>query len=185
MLLRTDLPWSGQTVRQRKTGHPVKFELTAQTREAIDAYMRRFGRKPGDVLFASRGNGSRCISTRQYARLLASWIASVGLDPRIFGTHSLRRTKAVLISPDRQPPVRSAATRSHQDREHGPLSRHRGWRRSGDRPADRCLKYLGRADMLPKLLGPSRAITGYRRSCGYQETRMRLCRRCRQHFRRR
>jgi integrase len=25
------------------------------------------------------------------------WVASVGLDPAIFGTHSLRRTKAVLI----------------------------------------------------------------------------------------
>ena len=85
------------TVRQRKTGHPVKFELTEQTREAIDAYMARFGRRPGDFLFASRRNGSRCISTRQYARLLASWTASVGLDPRIFGTHSLRRTKAALI----------------------------------------------------------------------------------------
>lgn len=85
------------TVRQRKTGHPVKFELTEQTREAIDAYMAQFGRRPGDFLFASRRNGSRCISTRQYARLLATWTASVGLDPRIFGTHSLRRTKAALI----------------------------------------------------------------------------------------
>jgi integrase len=56
------------TVRQRKTGHPVKFELTEQTREAIDAYMMRFGRRSGDFLFASRDNGSRCISTRQYAR---------------------------------------------------------------------------------------------------------------------
>jgi integrase len=84
------------TVRQRKTGHPVKFELTEQTREAVDTYMRRFGRRPGDFLFASR-DGSRCISTRQYARLLANWTASVGLDPRNFGTHSLRRTKATLI----------------------------------------------------------------------------------------
>ena len=75
----------------------MKFELTEQTREAIDAYMTRFGRKPGDCLFASRDNGSRCISTRQYARLLASWTASDGLEPRIFGTPSLRRTKAALI----------------------------------------------------------------------------------------
>jgi integrase len=85
------------TVRQQKTGHPVKFELTEQTREAVDAYMTQFGRRPGDFLFASRRNGSRCISTRQYARLLASWTGSVGLDPRNFGTHSLRRTKAALI----------------------------------------------------------------------------------------
>jgi integrase len=37
---------------------------------------------------------ARCLSTRQYARLLSDWIASIGLDPALFGTHSLRRTKA-------------------------------------------------------------------------------------------
>ena len=30
-------------------------------------------------------------------RLVSEWIGSVGLDPRLFGTHSLRRTKATLI----------------------------------------------------------------------------------------
>jgi hypothetical protein len=28
------------TVRQKKTGKPVKFELTEQTRQALDCYMR-------------------------------------------------------------------------------------------------------------------------------------------------
>ena len=84
-------------VRQRKTGHPVKFELSEQTREAIDTYMLQFDRRPGQFLFAGRGNALRGFSTRQYARLLAIWTASIGLDPRIFGTHSLRRTKAALI----------------------------------------------------------------------------------------
>jgi hypothetical protein len=37
------------------------------------------------------------LPLRQYARLLAEWIASIGLDPSLFGTHSLRRTKATLI----------------------------------------------------------------------------------------
>ena len=37
------------------------------------------------------------MTTRQYARLLSEWIASIGLDLRLFGTHSLRRTKATLI----------------------------------------------------------------------------------------
>jgi integrase len=32
-----------------------------------------------------------------YARLVQEWVASIGLDPAKFGTHSLRRTKAVLI----------------------------------------------------------------------------------------
>ena len=37
------------------------------------------------------------MSTRQYARLLGSWLHQIGLDPALYGTHSLRRTKATLI----------------------------------------------------------------------------------------
>ena len=42
------------TVRQKKTGHPVRFELTEQTRQAIDDYVRTAGKKPGEFLFAGR-----------------------------------------------------------------------------------------------------------------------------------
>jgi integrase len=85
------------TVRQRKTGHPVRFELTEQTREAIDAYMSVTGRRPGDYLFPSRRFPGRPLTTRQYARLVSGWIAGIGLDASFYGTHSLRRTKATLI----------------------------------------------------------------------------------------
>lgn len=85
------------SVRQKKTGHPVRFELTEQTREAIDDYIRADGKRPGEYLFASHRNPGRCMSTRQYARLLSGWLVDVGLDPQFFGTHSLRRTKATLI----------------------------------------------------------------------------------------
>jgi integrase len=85
------------SVRQRKTGRIVRFELTEQTRETLDEYLRVFGRKPGDFLFPSRGHKDRCLTTRQYARLVSGWLASIGLDPSFFGTHSLRRTKATLI----------------------------------------------------------------------------------------
>src|SRR5262245_19298284 len=85
------------TVQQRKTGRPVRFELTEQTRQALDCYIRDAGKKSGEFLFTtSRGQG-QCMTTRQYARLLSRWIASIGLDPHLFGTHSLRRTKATLI----------------------------------------------------------------------------------------
>ena len=83
-------------IRQKKTGRPVRFELTDQTRSAIDSYLRLTGRKPGQVLFFGR-DPSRGLTTRQYARLVQEWVASIGLDPLQFGTHSLRRTKAVLI----------------------------------------------------------------------------------------
>src|SRR5215470_16611261 len=85
------------TVRQRKTGRPVRFELTEQTRQAIDDYLRLTGRQPGQFLFAGRGGETRGLTTRQYARLVGEWIGSIGLDPLKFGTHSLRRTKATII----------------------------------------------------------------------------------------
>ena len=85
------------TVRQQKTGHAVRFELTEQTREAVDQYIRSAARRRGEFLFPSRQRPDHCISTRQYARLVSKWIAGIGLDPTFYGTHSLRRTKATLI----------------------------------------------------------------------------------------
>jgi integrase len=84
-------------VRQKKTGRPVKFELTDQTRQAIDDYLKVTRKEPGEFLFSGRRGGDRPMTTRQYARLVSEWISSAGLDPHLFGTHSLRRTKATLI----------------------------------------------------------------------------------------
>jgi integrase len=84
-------------VRQRKTGQPVRFEMSEQTREAIDNYIRAANKKPGEFLFVGRRSQGQPITTRQYARLVSQWISSIGLDPSFFGTHSLRRTKATLI----------------------------------------------------------------------------------------
>ena len=85
------------TVRQKKTGHPVRFELSEQTREAVDDYIRATRKKPGEFLFTSRRYRAHSLTTRQYARLVSGWIAGIGLDPALYGTHSLRRTKATLI----------------------------------------------------------------------------------------
>ena len=85
------------TVRQKKTGRPVRFELSEQTRQAIDDYLKAANKRPGEFLFTGRLSPEASMTTRQYARLVSEWIGSVGLDPRLFGTHSLRRTKATLI----------------------------------------------------------------------------------------
>jgi integrase len=85
------------TVRQKKTGRPVRFELSEQTRQAVDDYLKVTGKRPGEFLFTGHRGTNRSMTTRQYARLVSEWIGSVGLDPRLFGTHSLRRTKATLI----------------------------------------------------------------------------------------
>ena len=71
--------------------------MSEQTRQAVDDYLRATGKRPGEFLFTGRRGPDRNMTTRQYARLVSDWIGSVGLDQRLFGTHSLRRTKATLI----------------------------------------------------------------------------------------
>lgn len=71
--------------------------MTEQTRQAVDEYLRAFRLASGGFLFPSRRNPKRPLATRQYARLVDKWVASIGLDASRFGTHSLRRTKASLI----------------------------------------------------------------------------------------
>jgi site-specific recombinase XerD len=53
--------------------------------------------KSDDYLFHSRIHDSPHIITRQYARIVEKWVASIGLNPADSGTHSFRRTKASLI----------------------------------------------------------------------------------------
>ena len=85
------------TIIQRKTGRPVQFELTDQTRASVHVWLQARGNASSEYVFPSRVNRSGHLSTRQYARLLGEWMALVGLDPCAYGTHSLRRTKASLI----------------------------------------------------------------------------------------
>jgi integrase len=85
------------TVRQKKTGRPVKFEITEQARQAVDRYLAHSTKTANDFLFTGYRGSDRPLSTRQYARLLGKWIGGIGLDPMQFGTHSIRRTKATMI----------------------------------------------------------------------------------------
>lgn len=84
-------------VIQQKTGTPVSFEIGESARESLRLGLEIRGGRPEEFLFPSRIDRSGHISTRQYARLVDEWVAAIGLDPALFGTHSLRRTKASLI----------------------------------------------------------------------------------------
>lgn len=84
-------------VMQQKTQRPVQFEITEQTRDAVYAWIRRASLRSEDFLFPSRVHESPHLSTRQYARIVDSWVREIGLDPAAYGTHTLRRTKAPLI----------------------------------------------------------------------------------------
>jgi len=88
---------SRATIRQSKTKRPVRFEITPRTRKSIEAWVEAARLSGNDYLFPSRIRDSKHLSTRQYARIVESWVASIGLDPSAYGTHSMRRTKATLI----------------------------------------------------------------------------------------
>lgn len=84
-------------VMQKKTSLPVQFEITSPTRDAVDAWIKASALTSEDYLFPSRIHKSEHLGTRQYARIVDSWVNEIGLDPALYGTHSMRRTKATLI----------------------------------------------------------------------------------------
>lgn len=84
-------------VLQQKTQRPVQFEITEPTRDAVGAWISHTGLTGEDSLFPSRIRRSAHLSTRQYARIVGSWVEQLGLDRADYGTHTLRRTKATLI----------------------------------------------------------------------------------------
>ena len=68
---------SRATVMQRKAGQPVQFEITEQTRDAVGRWLEKTDLHKGEPLFPSRINRKRPMTTRQYARLLASWLRAI------------------------------------------------------------------------------------------------------------
>jgi integrase len=82
---------------QKKTGMPVQFEITENTRLSLSALIEQSGLCSYDYLFKSRIQSSEHISTRQYGRIVDNWVSTIGLDHTQYGTHSMRRTKPSLI----------------------------------------------------------------------------------------
>lgn len=85
------------SIVQSKTGKPVQFEITEGTRKSLQEWINHPGMTGCDFLWPSRFHATDHISTRQYARLVKGWVASIGLELSAYGTHSLRRTKAAQI----------------------------------------------------------------------------------------
>jgi len=85
------------TVIQKKTGRPVQFGITEQTRVAVGEWLAAVDAREGRYLFPSRLRGKPHLSTRQYARIVHRWADRAGLDSSAYGTHSLRRTKPAQI----------------------------------------------------------------------------------------
>ena len=72
-----------------------RVELSEQTREVVNDYLKAANKRPGEFLFTGRCGPGNSITIRQYARLGVD--RASGWTRNLFGTHSLRRTKATLI----------------------------------------------------------------------------------------
>jgi hypothetical protein len=71
---------------QRKTKPPVQFELTDQTREAVQVWIAQAKLTSDQFLFPSRVHASPHLSTRQHAKIVDSWVSSNGLKPGEWNT---------------------------------------------------------------------------------------------------
>ncbi len=84
-------------VVQKKTKRPVQFEITAPTRAAVSKWIEREKLTSDQYLFPSLKNPTSHLSTRQYAKIVHTWVELIALDSTQYGTHSMRRTKPTLI----------------------------------------------------------------------------------------
>jgi integrase len=103
------------TVRQKKTGRPVRFELSEQTRQAIDDYLKAANKRSGEFLFTGRRGPETSMTTRHYARLVSDWIGSVGLDPTVWNAFTSTRQGYPDLPAHRQSQGRPVSAWPHQD----------------------------------------------------------------------
>ena len=85
------------TIVQHKTGRPVQFEITEQTRTSLQDWLNVRPTDRGPYVFPSRVHNQPHLTARQYARIVHGWIEGAGMESTAYGTHSLRRTKAAQI----------------------------------------------------------------------------------------
>ena len=88
---------SNASVVSSQTSYQVQFDISEATRELIAKWVQDKNLKPASYLFASRISESPHISARQYSRMVAEWMALIGLDPKDYSAQSLRRTKPTLM----------------------------------------------------------------------------------------
>ena len=84
-------------VLQQKTPRPVQCEISEPTRDAIGVWIASESLGSDDAVVPSRVHASDHLTTRQYARIVSSWVSEAGLNGSRYGTQSLRRTKPTLI----------------------------------------------------------------------------------------
>ncbi|HIF9480428.1 TPA: tyrosine-type recombinase/integrase [Photobacterium damselae] len=82
---------------QRKTDIEVQFEITTRTQQSLMKWILISALDASDFLFPSQRREQQPISYSYYRSLVRKWASDLGLDSHLYGTHSMRRTKATLV----------------------------------------------------------------------------------------
>ncbi|WP_282175302.1 tyrosine-type recombinase/integrase [Vibrio diabolicus] len=80
--------------QQSKTEREVQFEITSRTAQSLTQYLMQSGLSSSSYIFPSPRKNGRPMSYSCYATIIRLWL---GYDYYLYGTHSMRRTKATLI----------------------------------------------------------------------------------------
>lgn len=85
-------------IQQQKTKEPVRMFLSPYTREIISKWIIASNKTSNDFIFTGlRRSKDKAITREAYRLLVKQWMSSANLDPTLYSTHSMRRTKASLI----------------------------------------------------------------------------------------
>ncbi len=82
---------------QSKTGREVQFEITSRTAQSLTQWFIHSQLAISDYLFPSPRKSGRPMSYSCYSTIIPRWASQLGYDSHLYGTHSMRRTKATLI----------------------------------------------------------------------------------------
>jgi len=123
-------------VRQKKTGQPVRFEITEQTRQSVDDYIHAAGKKGGRVLVrrAAWPKAMHDHTTIRPPSLRLGWQHWAGPEA-VWNALIAPNEGNPDLSPNWESESSAVAARAYEDREHRSLSRHR---------SRRCSRYSGR-----------------------------------------
>ena len=104
----------------QKTQQPVQFEITEQTRGSLNDWISEAHLASSDYLFPTRIRGSTHLSTRQYSRIVDKWVTQIGLDPTLYGTHTIDATNegVAYLSSDEEFESHSIVAWAYETRKH-------------------------------------------------------------------
>jgi integrase len=114
-------------VVQKRTGRPVQFEITEQTRDIVLQWIKRSNRKLSEYLFPSRIGKNKPLTVRHYSRLMDGWVGSIGLEcSTLWNTFAAPDKGRFDLPAHRQFASGPVIVGPHQAEEHGALFGDRG-----------------------------------------------------------